>query len=233
MARAPSTCAVTPGATSSRPGNSFNDVWIQRVGASGKVHWQSRYANQFHQELWDVTTRSAGGLFIVGTTTGSVQAGHWDNVGDMWMAAIDDVSATRYCSPSVANSSGSGATIHALGSNEVVRNAITLLATDLPMPTFGIFIQSPVPGMVPAAGGQGTLCIGGAIGRYGPHLPYVVGTSGGAGTLSLAIDLSTTPTPLGPVVALPGETHYFQAWFRDANPTVTSNFSDAVEILLR
>ena len=29
---------------------------------------------------------------------------------------------------------------------------------------------------------------------------------------------------------LPGETWYFQAWFRDKNPAATSNFSDAIAI---
>jgi hypothetical protein len=32
------------------------------------------------------------------------------------------------------------------------------------------------------------------------------------------------------MTAIPGETWYFQAWHRDANPTLTSNFTDAVSI---
>ena len=31
-------------------------------------------------------------------------------------------------------------------------------------------------------------------------------------------------------IPIPGQTWNFQAWYRDANPTVTSNFTDAVGI---
>ena len=35
--------------------------------------------------------------------------------------------------------------------------------------------------------------------------------------------------PLSPAVpVLPGETWCFQGWYRDNNPTPTSNFSDAI-----
>ena len=49
-------------------------------------------------------------------------------------------------------------------------------------------------------------------------------------THELAIDL--TAIPEGPAVAsaAAGDTWRFQAWFRDANPTATSNFTDAVAV---
>ena len=36
--------------------------------------------------------------------------------------------------------------------------------------------------------------------------------------------------PQNPVSAQPGEAWYFQCWHRDANPTTTSNFTDAVSV---
>ena len=55
-------------------------------------------------------------------------------------------------------------------------------------------------------------------------------SSGGAGTLVFPIDALALPTPTGFVVAQPGETWNFQAWFRDSSPGTTSNFTDAVSI---
>jgi hypothetical protein len=52
-------------------------------------------------------------------------------------------------------------------------------------------------------------------------------TSGAAGTVSLVLDLTAVPQPTGSVPALAGDTWNWQYWYRDANPTVTSNFSNA------
>ena len=49
------------------------------------------------------------------------------------------------------------------------------------------------------------------------------------GALHLKVDLTQLP-PLGHAVQ-PGETWNFQAWFRDKNPTSTSNFTDGLSIL--
>jgi hypothetical protein len=46
----------------------------------------------------------------------------------------------------------------------------------------------------------------------------------------LALDLNDTPTNTGTTSILSGETWNFQAWFRDDNPTSTSNFSNAVAV---
>ena len=55
--------------------------------------------------------------------------------------------------------------------------------------------------------------------------------SGATGAFSLQLDLTSVPTPAGPVAVQPGETWYWQAWFRDNNPTPTSNFTDGIAIL--
>ena len=69
----------------------------------------------------------------------------------------------------------------------------------------------------------GNLCLGGTIGRYAAD----VQSSGPAGGFSLVIDLMNIPvTPTQAVLA--GETWNFQAWFRDTNPTPTSNFTNAL-----
>ena len=84
--------------------------------------------------------------------------------------------------------------------------------------------------MVAGPGGsQGTLCLGGAIGRYVG--PGQIVNSGSTGEITLAIDLTQTPQPTGLVSVQPGETWNFQAWYRDAiGGSATSNFTDGLSI---
>ena len=91
---------------------------------------------------------------------------------------------------------------------------------------FGYFLASLSQGFVAAPpGSQGNLCLGGQIGRFNQH---VLG-SGPQGDFALEVD--TTALPVFPIVAIvPGDTWHFQAWFRDVNPTPTSNFTDGLSI---
>lgn len=48
----------------------------------------------------------------------------------------------------------------------------------------------------------------------------------GTGSISLAIDLASTPRPTGSVPTSPGDTWHFQLWHRDGIPSgPTSNFT--------
>ncbi|MEM6674156.1 MAG: hypothetical protein AAF726_15025 [Planctomycetota bacterium] len=136
---------------------------------------------------------------------------------------------TNYCGPAPTNSSGGPATITASGSASVAMNALTLRASGLPTQSFGYFLASRSSGFVVGPGGsQGNLCLGGSVGRF----DTMIQNSGAAGEFEIPVDLNAIPQPNGPVAAMPGETWYFQAWFRDANPSVTSNFTDGLEILM-
>jgi hypothetical protein len=107
-------------------------------------------------------------------------------------------------------------------------NGVRLTAFQLPSNSFGYFITSRTQGLVMGPGGsQGTLCLGGSVGRY--NLPAQIFNSTGVGRASVDIDLGSTPTPaMGFISVMAGETWNYQAWYRDANPTATSNFSDGV-----
>jgi len=134
---------------------------------------------------------------------------------------------TNYCF-SNPNSTGAVATIRATGTDVVADNNLTLIANQLPVSQFGYFLTSQTQGLVFNPGGsQGNLCLGGAILRY----RQFVLNSGPAGTFSLALDLNSLPSGQGPIV--PGETWNFVAWFRDQNPTATSNFTDGLSILFQ
>ena len=134
---------------------------------------------------------------------------------------------TSYCGPAVPNSSGRSGVMDARGSARVADNALVLTASDLPLHQFGYFLVSRTQGFVSNPGGsQGNLCLGGTIGRYAQD----VASTDRAAVLTLGIDLTQLPPPIGQAV-LPGETWSFQLWFRDKNPSSTSNFTDGLSIV--
>ena len=129
------------------------------------------------------------------------------------------------CGPAVPNSSGLPARTTASGHPAASSGLLTLRTTNLPPFTAGYYLTSMTQGLSMPPGSQGRLCLGGSIGRFGG----IVLGGGIAGQFQLTIGLTNLPTtPTQP--ALSGQTWRFQAWFRDANPTSTSNFSDAVEV---
>ncbi len=144
-----------------------------------------------------------------------------------------EATGNTYCEPTVPNSTGALSRLTAEGSTVVAENDLTLVASDLPLDVFGMFLTSREQGLVVGPGGsQGTLCLGGGIGRF--NGPGQIKNSGSAGTFELTIDLNQLPTPSGFVAALPGETWNFQAWHRDwAGPVSTSNFTNGLEIQLQ
>ncbi|MEL6716669.1 MAG: hypothetical protein AAFP86_23030 [Planctomycetota bacterium] len=136
----------------------------------------------------------------------------------------------RYCVAAL-NASGRSASIEARGSRRVDLGDLTLVARDMPVGSFGIFMAARAQGYVPGAG-LGTLCLGGEIGyfRLAPQIRRVDRT----GAFELELDLEALP--LGPILqpAQPGQTWYFQAWFRDGLPGLgglaSHNFSDGVSV---
>jgi hypothetical protein len=136
------------------------------------------------------------------------------------------VGGTNYCGPAVSNSSGLPASISAQGVFYAGGYPLSLTTSQLPLNQFGYFLVSQTQGFIPGPGGsQGNLCLGGKIGRFSSQVQY----SGSSGSFSIAVN--TLALPLSPpVAAMPGETWHFTTWFRDKNPTPTSNFSDAVSI---
>lgn len=66
--------------------------------------------------------------------------------------------------------------------------------------------------------------MGGTIGRFAQQ----VQSSGAAGSMAIAVDVTNLPAGLGAIQ--PGETWNFQCWFRDANPGATSNFTQGVAV---
>ena len=153
--------------------------------------------------------------------------GFADAFGAVVEELSDDVVGSQYCEAN-ANSSGTPAWMQARGIwAPLAGDAFVLECSDMPMNSFGHFIVSSQSGFVPnPAGSQGNLCLQGSIGRF--NRPGEIMSSGSGGTFVLVIDSSGLPSPNGLVAVAPGETWYFQSWFRDLGPA--SNFSNGVSV---
>lgn len=96
------------------------------------------------------------------------------------------------------------------------------------MPTrqFGFFLAS-LDQASPStpSGSSGNLCLGGVPARFNRDIL----DSGQSGRFEFVVDTTHIPTvPVSVIVA--GESWGFQAWYRDATPAATSNFTAGVEV---
>jgi hypothetical protein len=135
----------------------------------------------------------------------------------------------NYCTAN-PNSTGQAGAISVMGSPSVVNDDVTLSVSNLPLNSFGYFLNSQSQGFVANPGGsQGNLCLGGAIGRYVGA--GEIQTSGSTGSFDLALALPQTPTPMGFVPVQAGETWNFQSWYRDSvGGMAVSNFTDGIAL---
>lgn len=153
----------------------------------------------------------------------------WEDTSDSDFT-IEPSLGVRGCAGQASNSTGEVSTLHLLGSDVVAQNDLTLAVTNLPAGVFGLALNSDTIGSLPMAGGsQGTLCLGGTIGR---HVTQVA-ASDPNGYVSISIDLTDVPRGVAAVAAMAGETYSFQWWHRDTNPQVTSNYSDVATVTLQ
>lgn len=136
---------------------------------------------------------------------------------------------TTYCT-STPNSTGSDARMILTGSASLAADDLVIEVVDLPPNQFGMFVCSRTQGQVQGPGGsQGTLCLGGGIGRL---VGGGIVNSGAQGRSTTPANLTALPTPTQTVSAQVGETWNFQLWFRDVNPGATSNYSSAMSITI-
>ncbi len=190
-----------------------------------------------------VPMKSTGGQVFRGELPGNLQGTvtYWAESSDLYgntgTSPQDSFEAFEagtvggpYCSSSV-NSTGQPARITATGSTERAANTLTLQADRLPLNSFGFFLASLDRGLLTAPGNQGVLCLSGNIGRYVG--PGQIRNSGALGAVNLALNLGAIPTPTGLTSAQVGQSWHFTYWYRDANPTATSNFAGGWSVTFR
>jgi probable HAF family extracellular repeat protein len=207
------------------------------VSADGNVV-VGRSANQQRAFRWT----AGGGMHEIGmfhqgndsraygtNDDGTIIVGEADGRAFLWELGVFLPIGTRYCSSfSIPNSTGNISRMEAFGSPLVADNVFQLSASGLPLNSFGYFLGSRNQGSVfPVSNSQGYLCLGSSIGRA---VGGVVLNSGITGSISVQVNLTAMPQPLGPVAIVGGEVWNFQAWHRDANPTLTSNFTDGLAV---
>jgi hypothetical protein len=145
-----------------------------------------------------------------------VEEGNFPNIG------------VNYCLAE-NNSTGIPAVISASGVDQAGGQPLFLAAADLPLGEFGYFLASQAAGFIPNPGGsQGHLCITGLMARFNAQIQ----NSGTSGQVQIPVDTNAIPMPSVTAI-LPGETWNFQYWYRDLNPTPTSNFTDGIAILFQ
>ena len=129
------------------------------------------------------------------------------------------------------NSTGSVGEVSAQGSRFLGINDLSIIASSLPMNSFGYLGVSNSSIFVAMPGGSsGNLCIGPAVGRYVDQ----VQSTGAGSSIATTIDLTAIPQPTGFVGSLPGDTWYFQLWHRDSDMGgPTSNFTEALSVTVQ
>ncbi|HPF12804.1 MAG: hypothetical protein H6830_10685 [Planctomycetes bacterium] len=152
--------------------------------------------------------------------------GQADGAGSVLMYRVRNSIGSNLCGPAQPHSGGVPAHQYAYGSAQAASDDLVLLAAPLPAASFGVFLVGTGAQSIPGyLGSQGTLCVA-------PPLGLFVGQAGpvaGDGILQAPITWSNLPG-IGP--ALVGQTYFFQAWFRDQNPGTTTNFSDALSVMV-
>lgn len=179
-------------------------------------------------EIWDMALDLDGSVLIGGTRWSP--AGFSLNRG--WVGRLVYEELGQPGCAAVQNSTGSPAIASAHGSELLSAERVALFATGLPASTTAMFITSRTAGSVSNPGGaDGTLCLGGALGRFARAGEIV--QSNGFGTIYLTIDPNDLPQGGGGVMALSGEEWHFQAWYRDVATFAGSNFSTSFSIVFQ
>ena len=176
-------------------------------------------------------------LIVGDVSTGVIQAEvllptSTDNLFTVVWSDVDVSIGENFCGPAVVNTSGSSATLSALGSDLASENNLEIQVDSSPPGSFGILIVSQDRSFVQGPGGsQGNLCLGGAVGRY--ILPGQIQQADSTGSWSLPLDLTLTPQPAQFISVSAGDTLNFQAWFRDFSPSgvASSNFTDGLAVV--
>lgn len=183
--------------------------------------------------LTEVPGRNSGGsifryevsCFAVPDGEIVVEPMYEDAVGNVGVGVVRTVAytgagaiGTNFCIGAL-NSAGLGASICAVGSNQVAANDLTLIVSDVAPNKPGLFFYGGAAVQVPF--NNGFRCAGGMTQRL--QGPMFVDS---AGRLARSVDLMSSPA-FDDITANVPVTTYFQFWYRDA---MSSNLSDGISV---
>lgn len=192
-------------------------TYAQNTNANA-IRWSTLYNFRFDCNIAPINDGDVSlGLFKPG--------GGNSVLAEAWVPDGGGTIGINYCS-AVDNSTGYPAAISATGSAAVADQNFNLVASSLPPNQFCYFVVSASQGLIVNPGGsQGNLCLGGQMGRFIAG----VANSGTAGQVGLSVNLNGLPAPIN-IAVMPGDTWNFVAWYRDVNPSNTSNFTDGLSV---
>ena len=75
--------------------------------------------------------------------------------------------------------------------------------------------------------GTANVCLGGSVGRMASSLTQI----SASGRMTHAVDLDALERPIGTVAVQPGETWYFQLWFREVG--LQTGWSEGLGVTFR
>jgi subtilisin family serine protease len=166
------------------------------------------------QQVEDILRAGCDDLGATGTDT-TFGYGRIDVFGSL--SLVSSCGADNYCT-ALPNSTGTPGSMGSSGSTSVVSNDLTLSAFNLPPGQFGIFFMGDAQQFV--GSGDGNLCVGGNLQRFGAQQIGVFGDA------FQAIDLNNLP---GGVTVLAGDTTNFSFWHRDSG-AAGWNFTDGLSV---
>ena len=237
-----------PAGTPSASSQLVNNLSLRVTSPTGVVYWGN---NGLESGVWSVVggsednTNSIENVFVQNPVDGDwqieiiataiVQDSHIETPAvdaDYALVAVGGSGGGQFASticPGAVNSLGLGARLELSGSATVADQDLTVSVSQLPFNSTGYAITSLDANVVINPGGSfGDLCIAGpSVGRF---LGNVL-NSGSTGEVSFDPDLMAFPTPSGTEAVMPGDTRYFQYWYRDSVfGFPVSNFSSAMRI---
>jgi hypothetical protein len=209
--------------TLSAPSTGTYDWFARRFDPLGNVLWTYQESVVADRDPSGVALGPDGDALVT-VTQAAPQPSR-----ELFRLTPDEV-GVQFCAQPQPNSAGLFGELRAVGSSAVQSNRLTLAARDLPLATFGYFLNGTATASTTPPGSAGILCLGGAIGRFNAQSQvFFTGTTGSS---FLQIDLSAIPTPTGFVVAAVGQIWHFQAWHRDVVAGSTSGFTNAATVSL-
>ncbi|MEO1697864.1 MAG: hypothetical protein AAFU73_11265 [Planctomycetota bacterium] len=178
-----------------------------------------------------IASRWAGGLASrwvgVGWDHAPSAFGPFDAFGMVARMDNQPSPAYQYCEGTV-NSTGDRGFLRLEGSRDAstVKSAV---GEAIPPNQFCLLVAGSGFGLMPAlGGGEGTLCLGGTLGRYNDQLA----AADASGVVTFTINPANIPAGGSFFTAQPGVFYQFQVWHRDVGGAgATSNLTNAVTIL--
>ena len=203
-------------------GASAGPSWLGHFDATGSETWLTQFGAPEGRIVVDGASNQRGGVYLGGLVLNS------PGPASSWVGRYDNIETEIFCSPSNVNSTGTHGKMSASGSSDLAANDVTLRADDLPLDSFGFFVNSQTRDFITTPSGM-IICVGAPAGRF--IGPGEIQNSGAIGSISIPIDLTAIPQPNGPLAVQPGDTWHFQAWYRDSiGGTATSYFTDGVSV---